>query len=453
MLSHWGVSTDFVQALEPRQLLAAVPLGIASLSTSLGIELRITGTAGADRISLNRIPNGVQISTATGWKSTWLGSAASIRVDSLGGNDRISVSSSIWTPVILHGGAGNDTLVGGSGHDRLYGDAGADLLSGGAGDDVLVTVGASTTDRSIGGAGLDGFWIDSAASEIVSDLSPQERTLGAMHRIDGFGGGTSADESSSSSLQLGRQLLSDPLITASASAYRDFSDRPLFSRAGPAVADVTQGQLGDCFLLASLASIAKSNPQIIRQSIADLGDGTYVVQFVNGSSKTFVRVDGDLPTTSSGRLAYAQLGAQGSIWAAVIEKAYAFYRLGTPSYASLEGGYMGEVYEDFGLTTDSFFSASTGESLLRTLQSELSAGKAVTFGTRTRVSADVPVITGHAYLVDAVFTDAKGQVTSLRLRNPWGVDGAGNDGKNDGYVTLSAAQALKAFWFACSAGV
>jgi hypothetical protein len=29
------------------------------------------------------------------------------------------------------------------------------------------------------------------------------------------------------------------------------------------------------------------------------------------------------------------------------------------------------------------------------------------------------------------------------MRNPWGADGAGSDDANDGYVTLSAADALR----------
>ena len=39
--------------------------------------------------------------------------------------------------------------------------------------------------------------------------------------------------------------------------------------------------------------------------------------------------------------------------------------------------------------------------------------------------------------------DKKGRPVSIRLRNPWGVDGAGHDGADDGYVTITAAQMLK----------
>jgi hypothetical protein len=45
-----------------------------------------------------------------------------------------------------------------------------------------------------------------------------------------------------------------------------------------------------------------------------------------------------------------------------------------------------------------------------------------------------------------VIADAAGTLKSLVLRNPWGMDGAGSDGRNDGYVTLTAAQAYASWW-------
>jgi hypothetical protein len=432
-----------MQPLEPRLLMAAVPNTLSTVSTPLGTELRITGTAGNDSISIARVNGALQVKNSTGWSTSWNGSAASIRIDGLGGNDKLAVSSNLYTPVVLRGGAGNDTLIGGSGHDRLYGAGGTDVCSGGAGDDVIVSVGESLSDKSTGGAGFDSFWVDAASTEIVTDLSADESSAGALHRIKSFSGGVGVTLSS--------YKLSDPALTSAAASYQKFSTRPLFSKYGPRVEDVTQGQLGDCYLLASLASVAKVKPQVIRQTIADLGDGTYAVQFSVGTAKVFVRVDADLPVDSSKRLAYAQLGQQSSVWVAIMEKAYAFFREGDANYGSIEGGFMGDVYEELGLSHDSIFSASTGQSLLHQLHDALMSGDAVTFGTKTKIAAGVPVVAGHAYLVDKVLTDSSGAVTALRLRNPWGVDGAGKDEANDGYVTLTASQALSAFWFACTA--
>jgi Calpain family cysteine protease/RTX calcium-binding nonapeptide repeat (4 copies) len=435
-----------IQPLESRLLMAVTPLSLAAVATSLGTELRINGTSGSDTISISRTSTGgLLVKNATGWSKTWTGSATTIRIDGLGGNDKVTVSSNLYTPVALYGSAGNDTLIGGSGHDRLYGGPGTDVCSGGAGNDVIASIGDSLSDKSTGGAGLDSFWTDSAGTELVTDVSAQEIAAGAMHRVQSFTDGVA--------VTLSNFRLSDPALTGAATSYTNFSNRPLFSKYGPRVDDITQGQLGDCYLLASLASVAKADPNLIRQRVADLGDGTYVVQFNVGTTKTFVRVDADLPTDSSKTLAYAQLGLQNSIWVAIMEKAYAFFRNGDADYGSIEGGYMGDVYEDLGLDTDSIFSASTGQSLLLQLKDALDSGEAVTFGTRTTIVQGTPVVTGHAYVVDKVLTDSAGGVTGLRLLNPWGVDGAGSDGANDGYVTLTSSQALSVFWFACTAAV
>ena len=58
---------------------------------------------------------------------------------------------------------------------------------------------------------------------------------------------------------------------------------------------------------------------------------------------------------------------------------------------------------------------------------------------------NVPLINGHQYTVTGFTVNGSGTVTSITLRNPWGADGAGNDGVDDGYVTLTPA---KSFQFA-----
>jgi hypothetical protein len=51
------------------------------------------------------------------------------------------------------------------------------------------------------------------------------------------------------------------------------------------------------------------------------------------------------------------------------------------------------------------------------------------------------LIMGHQYTVISVTRNARGVVTRITLRNPWGYDGAGNDGNtNDGLVTITPRQ-------------
>ena len=438
------------QALESRRLFAAIMPSILSTSAgALGNVLTITGSAGNDQISITNTSAGLRISNATGWSTLYSGALALIKVLAGAGDDRITIDANIRTSTMLFGGAGIDTLAGGTGADSLYGGDGRDYLYGQAGDDTLVSIGDGSIDRLYGGAGFDGFWCDNNASgELVLDSTSDETTAGAVHRVGSFLSGTFGSVTLNAPLALNGQNLADPTITGESSGYRNFSNKPLFSKYGPTADDIYQGSIGDCYLLASLGAIAKANAQLIRQSVVELGDGTYAVQFTNGSTKTFVRVDGDLPIDDYG-LAYAKQGRQGSIWTALVEKAYAFFRYNQGSYASLDGGFMNDVYGHMGLSNASaLFTASNAQSLLQQLKADLDAGKAVTFGTKLEVG-DAPLTAGHAYMVDAVITDSSGQFTALRLRNPWGYDDAPGHGANDGYITLTAQQAMSAFWFAC----
>ena len=82
--------------------------------------------------------------------------------------------------------------------------------------------------------------------------------------------------------------------------------------------------------------------------------------------------------------------------------------------------------------------------LLYGVQTMLSNNEAVSVGILNPY--DAPLIGAHAYSVVRVTTDAQGVPNGVVLRNPWGFDGAGDDGANDGYVTVSAAQFFKACW-------
>src|SRR5687767_9706508 len=83
--------------------------------------------------------------------------AGGVRLEGLGGNDRITMLDSLLTPVVrrvtLDGGAGNDTLTGNDGHDALLGGVGNDSLVGDSGNDSLN--GGDGADVGDGGPGND----------------------------------------------------------------------------------------------------------------------------------------------------------------------------------------------------------------------------------------------------------------------------------------------------------
>ena len=192
-----------------------------------------------------------------------------------------------------------------------------------------------------------------------------------------------------------------------------------------------------------LDAVGRADLTLLSRDIRPLWMG---VRFFGPAGEVYVRVDADLPVNPDSSLAYSQFGYQESIWVPIFEKAYAFYRLGDGQYQSLAGGFSGEIFEDLGLLTSSTFTGSSGKDLLLQLAGQLGAGQAVVMGT-DYTPGDAPVIPGHAYTVLDVGFDETGRPVSLRLMNPWGRDGAGDDGANDGVVTLTPAQAMEACWF------
>jgi hypothetical protein len=448
-------SRSLLEALEARQLLAASPLIVTTAWVNGGNQLQITGSKRADYIQVAPTAGGFTVSNGA-WNTTVAGVFASIVVHGGKGNDVVIIDPSITTPVSLFGGLGDDTLTGGAGDDNLYGQGGTDNLIGGAGNDVLVNIGDSRGDIATGGEGLDSFWTGTGKSEQITDASADEIAGGAVHRVASFRGFSTmrrgAPRANRISLDLNGGDLADPAVDDGA-VYANFASDPLFASTGPSGDDVDQGYVGDCWFLASLAATARTNPNAIRQAVVELGDGTYAVQFANADgSMAFVRVDADLPTASWGGMQYAGLGEQNSLWVAIMEKAYATFRDGGPaSYADLDGGWMDEAFGDLGFESNAVWDAGNGDDLLGQIAQELAAGKAVTMAINTPKNG-APVIGSHAYTVVSVDTDSQGHRTVV-LRNPWGIDGAGNDGVNDGYVRLTALQAFTSFWGVISANV
>ena len=235
--------------------------------------------------------------------------------------------------------------------------------------------------------------------------------------------------------------------------YKSFAGSPLFSTAGPAENDIAQGYTGDCFFLSVLSSVAKVDPSLIRNMVVDLGDGTFAVQFTNANgTPTFIRVDSNFATWGGGSMAYANFGKGGSLWVAVIEKAFAEYRWSTgnatsgynyASYAAIDGGWMDESYTALGCKNTELW-GNTAAALINQINSALTAGQSVTFAVGNPPSG-ANLIGDHAYTVDHLNKDAKGNVISVTVRNPWGVDGyTSTDGVNDGYVTVTVAQFFQA---------
>jgi Ca2+-binding RTX toxin-like protein len=453
------------EPLEPRVLFAGTPLYLTEKPSDAGPVLWIDGTPGDDRISVVATTDGLVLANKGGWSTILPDHFALIHINGARGNDMVIVDGSVTTDAVVHGSNGDDTLLGGAGDDHLFGGQGRDRILAGAGDDTIVSLGDSIQDRVSGDDGFDSFWTDANKTELITDASAEETSRGAVHRIASF----TAPETMETDLpktrkiydapsrELNGQNLPDPIGAPSyAGTYVSFADRPLFAGGGPTPLDISQGSLGDCYFLVALMAIAKDDPDRIRQMVTDLGDGTYAVRFHTNGAEKYYRVDGDLQTfNSNGAIIYAKLGAEQSLWVAIVEKAYAFFRRNLGNYVSLRAGWMTEAFDACGLESESVMWRAVGSAVdqLTRIEQAIDAGATVTWATQSTIPAGIPVLTGHAYLVLAVNVDMDGAPVSLVLRNPWGSDGAGNDGTNDGVVTVALDQAKTAFLGAVYANV
>lgn len=354
-----------------------------TVSTRYGDELVVNATGADDTVTVLENANIFTIN-ADGQNFTDAATAGGLFIYTRGGTDTINISSSVGSPATLETIDGAPTTID---------SAGADITA----------------------------WVDS--TDVYSGT-------GSVHSVAGFAGGVSKAYGAA---------LPDPSDAGATTAV----NASLFGT-GPIEADANQGDSGDCFFVASLAAFAQQDPNLLVQSAVDMGDGTYVVQFMSGSTPTYVRVSNQFSTGSFDGFMYAHPGSDGSIWAAVMEKAFCYFRTGANTYASIASGWMGEVYSDFGLGSAGFIpSGYTQSTLYSTLSTDLADGEAITLGTP---DAPPDLVGDHAYSLMSVY-ESDGTMYFV-VRNPWGFSGDGLE-NSQGIATLTYAQFTANFIEGC----
>jgi hypothetical protein len=336
-----------------------------------------------------------------------------LTITATGANDSISISQSGSTLTIMADGQTYTSAVPTGG---LF------IYTRGGSDGVVIdsTVSVRTTIEAVDGATTI---INSAGSNVsIWDDSTDTFTgAGILHSISSFAGGVTK--------ALGASL-ADPK-DAGAITHINMS----LWGTGPKAADVNQGSVGDCYFLASLAGFAGEKPSVLLESAVDMGDGTYTVQFFSQNKPVFIRVSNDMSTGYFAGFNFAHPGANGTAWAMVLEKAFCYFRTGANTYASINSGWMGEVYSDLGVSSSNFTPSNYSESAFyAAMSTALANGKAVTLGTSNAPN----LVSGHAYTLVSASIDSNG-VTHYVVRNPWGVSGDAMEDAN-GYATLTFAQ-------------
>jgi len=240
-------------------------------------------------------------------------------------------------------------------------------------------------------------------------------------------------------LQGGEVELDDPAMLEShqggSNSYQDIDGEVFVD--GAEMTDVNQGAVGDCYLMAALASLAKNSPETLQNMITDNENGTYTVHF--GGEMGDVTVDDDFAVNQFDNPLYAQTGddANPELWVAIIEKAFA---QGEGSFDSIVGGWANEALAEL-TGQDNFTIASPGSFSPEALQAALDNKQSVTASSVAGDSGkkgDLPsgIVRNHAYVVNDVRQNENGE-WEVQVYNPWGSDSASGDGNSDGLTWIS----------------
>uniref|UniRef100_A0A672G3X4 Calpain 9 n=1 Tax=Salarias fasciatus TaxID=181472 RepID=A0A672G3X4_SALFA len=230
---------------------------------------------------------------------------------------------------------------------------------------------------------------------------------------------------------------------------KEFCENPKFIVGDADRTDICQGQLGDCWLLAAIASLTLKKDAMNRviprdQDFDHRYAGIFHFRFWQHNKWLDVVVDDRLPTVRN-NLIMLHSASNNEFWSALLEKAYAKMH---GSYESLKGGSTMEAMEDFtGGVGEMYETKKAPDNLFATMKKALDRGSMMGCSIDVKASSSkkhplklniliivrifnfpseaktaTGLVKGHAYSITGLeeVTYRGRKVKLIRIRNPWG---------------------------------